>query len=330
MLATKARLQFRVLGSVEVVAGESALTLAGEKPRAVLAFLLLHPNEVVSRDRLVDALWGEQPPATAAASLQVHVAKLRKLLEAAGDSRDRLETRATGYVLHLGADELDAFSFERLVGEARRARTAGDRELAVALLNEALALWRGPVFADLTDATFIQAERARLEELRVTALEDRIEVDLALGRHSELVAELEQLVGEHPTRERLRAQYMLALYRSGRQTEALETYRRFRRTLSEELGLEPGPELQRLERSILRQDESLAPTALPHGGAPRAPRPRRQRFLWAAVLVALGALGATLAGVLLTRDDGSVTAPVVESAAGRTLAAIPVPGPRVG
>ncbi len=321
--ATKARLQFRVLGPIDVVADGSPLRLAGEKPRALLAFLLLHANELVSRDRLVDALWGERSPATATASLQVHVAKVRTLIEEAGESRSRLETRGTGYVLHLEPDELDASCFEALVSEARRARAAGDQEHAAGLLSEALALWRGPAFADLWYSDSIQVEGARLEEVMLTALEDRIEADLELGRHAELVAELERLVALHPTRERLCAQLMLALYRSGRQAEALEAYRRLRQTLAEELGLEPGPDLRRLERSILQHAESLAP---PKKAVVSRGRDR-PRLRWAAVVLVIAALAGSLAGVFLSRGRDSVSAPVVESASDRTLAAIPVPLP---
>lgn len=227
---------------------ERSLELGGAKPRSLLAILLLHANQVLSTDRLIDELWGASPPATAAKSLQVMVSKLRKRL---GD--DRLATHPPGYVLRVEPAALDLARFEQLVGEARQAAP----ESAARKLRQALALWRGPALADLAYESFAQAEIARLEELRLAALDQRIDADLATGRHAELVGELEALVAQHPLRERLRCQLMLALYRSGRQAEALDAYRSARRELSEELGLEPSEELKRLEQAILRQDPAL-------------------------------------------------------------------------
>jgi DNA-binding SARP family transcriptional activator len=241
-------MEFRLLGPLEVIEQDRLLALGGGRQRSLFGALLLHANEVVSIDRLIDALWGPAPPLTAAKSIQVYVSKLRKEL-----GEGRLVTRAPGYVLKVDRSELDLGRFERLLGEARSAHPRD----AAQKLREALALWRGPALADLTYEPFVQAEIARLEELRWVALEQRIDADLASGRHAELVGELEALVVEHPLREHLRCQLMLALYRSARQAEALEAYRRARRELSEQLGLEPSDELRRLERAILSQDPAL-------------------------------------------------------------------------
>jgi DNA-binding SARP family transcriptional activator len=241
-------MEFRLLGLLEVVEQEHVLSLGAGKQRALLAILLLHANEVVGTDRLLDELWGESPPATAGKSIQLYVSRLRKEL-----GEGRLVTRAPGYVLRVDPSELDAARFERLVKEARVA----DPERAEPKLRAALALWRGPPLADFAYEPFAQAEIARLEEARLEALELRIGADLAAGRHAELVGELEAVVAGHPLRERLWAQLMLALYRASRQAEALEAYRGARRALSDELGLEPGAELKQLEQAILQQDPSL-------------------------------------------------------------------------
>jgi DNA-binding SARP family transcriptional activator len=246
-------MEFRLLGPVEAGEPGTTLPLGGAKQRALLAILLLHVNEVVSSDGLADGLWGERPPATAATALQVYVSRLRKLL-----GPELLVTQAPGYVLRVDPDQVDVRRFEGLVARAREARSLGRTEEAASLLHSALGLWRGPALADLSFEPFAQAEIGRLEELRLAALEDRIDADLALGRHAELVGELEGLVAQHPLRERLRGQLMLALYRSGRQAEALEAYQAGRRVLVEELGIEPSAQLQRLERAILTQDAGLA------------------------------------------------------------------------
>jgi DNA-binding SARP family transcriptional activator/tetratricopeptide (TPR) repeat protein len=231
-------MDFRILGPVEVLSDGGALDLGGQKQRAVLALLLVEANRVVSSDRLIDALWEEEPPGTALKALQVYVSQLRKLL-----GKERLETKAPGYLLRVEPEELDLGRFRRLQQEGR--------------LEEALALWRGPPLADFAYQRFAQGEIARLEELRLSCLEERIERDLGGGRHAELVGELEALVKEQPLRERPRAQLMLALYRSGRQVEALAAYRAARRALVEELGIEPSRELKELERRILEQDPKL-------------------------------------------------------------------------
>jgi len=208
-------LDYRILGPLEVVEAGRSLPLGGPKQRSLLALLLLHANEVVATDELIDRLWGDRPPPTAAKVVQVQVWRLRKTM-----GRDSLVTRPPGYVLRLLPDELDLERFERLVAEARKAEPT----IAAGKLREALSLWRGQPLADLAYESFASTEIARLEELRVVALEERIEADLALGRSAELVPELEALVVEHPLRERLRRQLMLALYRSGRQADALEAY----------------------------------------------------------------------------------------------------------
>ena len=232
--------------------------LGPPQQRALLALLLLSPNEVVSRDRLVDALWGERPPATATKLVQVYVSALRKVLVPGV-----LVTRAPGYVLQVEPDARDLDRFERHVDEGNAALAAGTPARAAEAFRAALALWRGPALADLALVPFAQAPAERLEELRLEAVEDRIEADLALGR-GDVVPELEALIAEHPLRERLRGQLMLALYRSGRQAEALSAYRDARRALVDELGIEPGRELRELEQAILRQDAELdAPAAAP-------------------------------------------------------------------
>src|SRR3954469_9532270 len=244
-------MDYRILGPLEVLAPDGPVPLGGAKQRAVLAVLLLHANEVVSTDRLIEALWGEEPPDTASKALQVHVSQLRKSLGA-----EVINTRPPGYSLDIAADELDLARFRSLHEEAR-AIAGSDPAGARDLLVRALALWRGAPLADLTYAAFAQADIARLAEIRLAAIEDRIAADLALGRHAELVAELEPLIQAQPHRERLRAQLMLALYRSGRQAEALEAFRAARAVLTEELGIEPGRELRELHQAILEQDESL-------------------------------------------------------------------------
>jgi len=254
-------MDFRVLGPLEVGGDTGSVELGGVKQRSLLAMLLLHAGEVVSTDRLVDALWGASPPLTSAKTIQVYVSRLRKALP-----DDRLVTRSPGYVLYVESEELDLARFEELVGEARGAPP----ETASAKLAEALALWRGPPLADLAYEVFAQAEIARLEELRLAAVEQRVEADMALRRHADLVAELETLVGRHPLREHFRYQLMLALYRSDRQADALEAYQAARRELSDGLGLEPSESLKQLEAAILRQDPQLAPPTVPAAAPPAA------------------------------------------------------------
>jgi DNA-binding SARP family transcriptional activator len=261
-------IDFRILGPLEVLDEGNVVSLGGSKQRALLALLVLHANETLSADRLIDELWGQRPPATAPKTLQAHVSRLRKALGSDG----AVVTRAHGYELRLETGSLDAHRFERLVGEGRGALAAGHPERALSMLDEAMALWRGPPLADLAYEPFTQPEIARLDDLRLAALEQRIEARLALGGHGELVGELETLIAEHPYRERLRAQLMLALYRSDRQADALQAYQDARRTLVDELGIEPGERLRRLERAILAQDPALhlevAPRPEPPAEAP--------------------------------------------------------------
>ena len=254
-------MEIRLLGDLEVVADGVAGTLPGSGERAVLALLAMQAGRTVSADRLVDELWGERLPANPANALQTRVSKLRRQLGALGADGAAVVTAAPGYRLELDRDRVDALRFERLVAEAR---AAGDADRYA----EALALWRGPALADLGD--WAEAEAARLEDLRLTALQERIELDLLAGRHLDVVPELEALVAANPLRERLSAQLMLALYRSGRQADALAVYRRLREELDTRLGLDPSPELRELEAAILRQDPSL--------GAPPAEPARRKEL----------------------------------------------------
>ena len=251
-------LEFRILGPLEVSDAGDPVRLHGQKQRALLALLLLEPNRVVSTDRIVDALWGEHPPRTAATSLQNFVSQLRKLL-----GPENLVTKPPGYELRLEPEQLDFERFRRLVDEARGEPPDARAEK----LRQALSLWRGPPLADLGFESFAQSEIARLEELRLVVAEDRVEAELDAGRHAELVGELETLAEEHPLRERLRAHLMLALYRAGRQAEALQIYHDTRRVLVEELGIDPSPSLQQLHGSILRQDPGLERGG-PAAGAP--------------------------------------------------------------
>jgi DNA-binding SARP family transcriptional activator/DNA-binding beta-propeller fold protein YncE len=285
------------------------LPLGGAKQRAVLALLLLHANEVVSTDRLIDDLWGDSPPESAANMLQGYVSHLRKLLEP-GRGRGEHEvlvSRAPGYVLHIGDDQLDAERFERLSTEGRRLLADREAKAAGQRLRAALALWRGGALDDLAYEAFARAEIDRLEELRLQTLEDRVDADLALGRHDGLVPELRELVDRYPLRERLRAQLMAALYRCGRQAEALEAYRDARRALLDELGVEPGPALRQLEQAILRQDPALGEPAPPP--APIATRIRRR---WPLLVTAAILGAAALAAVLAFARPGGAKAVVVK------------------
>ena len=247
-----------MLGPLEVRDEHGLVSVGTPQQRALLALLLLNANQVVSRDRIIDELWGANPPGTAAKLVQTYVSRLRKTLDPdrAAGAGEVLVTQAPGYLLRVGADDLDLHRFEHLVEEGRGALAGGRPGDAAERFREALALWRGPPLADFTSERFAEAEIGRLEELRLAVLEDRIEADLALGQ-GDLVGELEALITRDPLRERLRGQLMLALYRAGRQSEALEAYRETRSTLVEEAGVEPGPALQRLEAAILRQDPGL-------------------------------------------------------------------------
>ena len=254
-------MDFRILGPLEVLEDGRALDLGGAKQRAALAMLVLHANRAVSHDQLIEGLWDEDPPETARKALQVYVSQLRKVL-----GRERLETKPRGYLLRLEPSELDLARFERLHESGRP--------------EEALELWRGDPLADFADQRFAQAEISRLQELRLSCVEQRIERDLAQGRHAELVGELDALTQEHPLREHLRAQLLLALYRAGRQAEALEAYQAARNALVDELGIEPGQRLRELHQQILTQDPALdlpAPAAATKHAEPAAARAQAQR-----------------------------------------------------
>jgi DNA-binding SARP family transcriptional activator len=301
-------MEFGILGPLEVRDGATELALGAPKQRAVLALLLLHANQVVPTDRLIDQLWGDQAPDTVKVALQGYVSNLRKALGAG-----TIVTRAPGYAIELEPERFDLHRFESLLSQARAAAAAGDPAGAAAGFREALGLWRGSALVDFAYEEFAQAPIARLEELRLTALEDRIEADLALGRHAEFVAELETLVAEHPLRERLRGQLMLALYRSARQAEALGSYQQARRALVDELGIEPTQALQDLERAILRQDPALdLPSGAPASAPTGRPSPERAILAVAQEAVSLGAV-LTLAAPLARHPPREVILAILVS-----------------
>jgi DNA-binding SARP family transcriptional activator len=255
-------LDFRILGPLEVVGDDGPIQLGGPKQRATLAILLLSANQIVSVERLADDLYAGAAPVTAVTQVQRQISELRRLL----GPDCGIETRVPGYVIRLDPDQLDLNRFERRAEEAAKALARGEAQRAVDLQREALELWRGFPLDDLAFDPFARVAIARLEEIRLAAVEHRVDAELALGRHGELIAELEELVTLHPLRERFRAQLMLALYRSGRQAEALETFRRGRQSMVEGFGIEPGPALRDLERAILNHDPALEP-----GGSSRPP-----------------------------------------------------------
>jgi DNA-binding SARP family transcriptional activator/DNA-binding beta-propeller fold protein YncE len=312
---------FRILGPLEVLEDGRPLPLGRLKERTVLAVLLLHANEFVSRERLIDELWGVSPPATARKAVNVYISKLRQTL--ARDGHDPIATADGGYRLVVDRDLLDADRMHRIVAGARERMADGESEAASRLLQEALGFWRGPTLAGLALESFGRDEVAQLDELRLTVLMDRIDCDLALGRHEHVLGELQVLVREHPLRERLRAQQMLALYRADRQADALDAYQQARHALIDELGIEPSESLQRLQQAILRHDPALempAGTAAANGAAPApttteeaalaalAPRSRprrpafRRRYLVVAGVAAVAAVA--VAVVLSTRGSG--------------------------
>jgi len=254
--------EFRILGPVEVVHEGRSLVLGGSRERAVLALLLLSANRVVSAERLAADLWDDAPPDGGVQSLRVFVSRLRKVLREAGGD-EILVTQSPGYVARIEPADLDANCFDAFVAEGRALAGRGDHRGAAEALRKALSLWRGPALSDVASAPLARAEAARLDEARLVALEERVEADLACGRHSELLPELEALTRSHPMRERFWAQRMLGLYRSGRQAEALRTYQDLRAFLIEELGIEPSVPLVRLEGAILRQDPELLGTPAP-------------------------------------------------------------------
>jgi len=265
-------MDFHILGPLEALVEGRDVAPAGSKRRALLALLLLHANETLTTDRLVDQLWGEHPPATAARTLQAHVSRLRRALGGNGAGA-AIVTREHGYQLTLDPERLDSHRFERLVTEGRAQLATGNTGRAASRFESALSLWRGTPLADLAYEPFVQPEIARLEDLRLAVLEDLGDAKLALGRHRELVGELEALIDEHPYREGLRAQLMLALYRCERQADALQAYQDARKTLVEELGIEPGEHLRELERAILAQDPALATPAATTAEVPASRMP---------------------------------------------------------
>jgi YVTN family beta-propeller protein len=325
-------IEFRILGPLEVVEHDRPVSVGAPKVRALLAVLLLHRGEVVSTDRLIDALWEERAPATAAKTIQVYVSNLRKAL---GDGL--LVTRGHGYVLQTEAGQVDADRFGALAADGRRALESADPLRAGALLREALGLWRGPPLAEFAYEQFAQTAIAQLEEARLEALEDRIDADLGAGERTGLVAELERLATEHPLRERLQGQLILALYRSGRQADALEHYRTTRQSMVEQLGLEPGPRLQKLERAILAHDPALdPPLRASRAPPPAAVRSRRGGWLIAAagaiLLAALVGAAVKLSGsgsgsVRVRASPNSVA--VIDPQSDSVMAAVPV-GARPG
>ena len=321
-------MEFRILGPLEVVEDGNPVALGTLKERLVLGVLLLHVNEFVSRDRLIDDLWGEAPPPTARKAVNVYLSKLRKTLGRAGD--DPIATADGGYRLHVEPDAVDASRVQRLVTSAREHVAQGELETAAERFREALSLWRGPTLAGLQLESRGRDEVAQLDELRLAALMDRIDCDLALGWHERALGELNVLVREHPLRERLRAQQMLALYRADRQADALDAYAEARRTLVDDLGIEPSEALQRLQQAILRHDPSLetpegtagvnglpqraaappSPTPIADAGLGEGPtrrrfRPRRWQLALAGFVILAGSAAAA---AILSTSAGSVPA----------------------
>jgi peptide/nickel transport system substrate-binding protein len=348
-------IEFRILGPLDVRLDGAQARVGGARQRALLAMLLLSANRVVSRDRLIEELFADAPVETRDHTLRVQVSRLRQALSGEGGDTPRIVARAPGYLLRVEPGELDLHEFEELLAVGHRGLEAGEFELASGKLRQAESLWRGRPMADLEFEPFARLEVERLEELRTLAAEERLDAELALGRHGILVAELERRVAEHPLRERLRGQLMLALYRCGRQADALEVYRAGRALLSEELALEPTPALRQLERSILRQEPELdlakpARSALaievaasPAGAdlesasaeSPTAPVSRRTRP-WSLAAVALG-LAAVVVGAVALAERGARTPSiqgnavvVIEPSADALSAVIQAGGPPGG
>src|SRR5215470_1706711 len=269
-------MRFGVLGPLEVRAGGELLTIKGVKERRLLGCLLSRANSVLPLGDIVEALWGADPPRSAAKSVQVYVVRVRKMLNGAAGENGLISRLGRGYVLRVARDQVDALEFADLVARARVAAAAGAHGVAATLLRDALGLWRRAAYADFQDTWFGATEAARLEEMRLAAMEARIDADLALGRHAEVTAEIEALVRECPLRERFWAQLMLALYRGGRQSDALLAFRRARGSLTEEIGVEPGPELCALEAAVLAHDPGLGAPDASSAGPPELPVELRQ------------------------------------------------------
>ncbi|HLE99046.1 MAG TPA: BTAD domain-containing putative transcriptional regulator [Gaiellaceae bacterium] len=320
----RSQLETRILGPLEVLVGGERVDIKGGKQRELLAILLIHANEIVSPDRLIEELWGETPPPSALKTLQALVSRLRANL---GSASGALETHGHGYRFHVEQGRLDADAFRTRLEGGRRALARGAAEEAADELRKALALWRGPALAEFRYGSFAQAEIARLEELRLAAQEERIEADLELARHEKLVVELETLVAEHPLRERLRRQLMLALYRSGRQAEALQAYQEGRRALAEELGLEPSEGLQRLERQILDHDPEIAapePAARPRLVPTAAWRHPRRIAAAGALVLALAIGGAVYQGARGSESVDAAGALALDPDTGGIVASVPL------
>jgi DNA-binding SARP family transcriptional activator len=320
--------EFRILGPLEVVEDGQQVALGTLKERLVLGVLLLHANEFVSRERLIDDLWGEAPPPTARKAVNVYLSKVRKALSVAG--ADPITTATGGYRLNIDTERLDASHMQVLVADARECVAKGQLETAAERFQDALSLWRGPTLAGLQPESRGRDEVERLDELRLTVLMDRIECDLALGRHEEALGELGVLVREHPLRERLRAQQMLALYRADRQADALEAYAEARQTLVDDLGIEPSDALQRLQQAVLRHDPSLetpegtaavnglaftatappAPTTDAEAGEERRRTPVRPRR-WQLALAGVVLLAASAATAAILTEPDSTTPRIV-------------------
>jgi YVTN family beta-propeller protein len=343
---------FRILGPLEVEDGPQSVPLGGHQQRALLTLLLLRANEVVPVDEIIEGLWGAQPPPSATKSVHALISKVRRRLEgnpedANGEPGENgvLLTRPHGYVLTLAEGELDLHRFQSVMEAGSEALAAGQAAEAARRLREGLALWRGPPLTEFAYESFAQVEIARLEELRLSGIEERVEAELALGLHRDLISELEALVAKNPLRERLRGQLMLALYRSGRQAQALDAYQRARRTLVEELGIEPSPALQRLEQAILQQDESLElgpefppPVAAPVGKLAEVveahPTRWRLHLLWIVVPATVAAVVFIALLAFRSGGDAIAVAPnsiaVIDAKTNKIVADVPVgkrPGP---
>ena len=316
-------IDYRLLGPIEAGVNGAGLDIGGQKQRALLAILVLSANEPVPRDVLVDRLWGERPPPGAQHTLEVYISRLRKTLEPAA-GRPVVLTSPGAYLLRAPADRVDVRCFERLAEAGRRALAENAPDRAAEDLKKALGLWRGAPLAVVSEEPFAQPQIARLNELRIGITEDRIEADLALGRHADVVSELGALVAAHPLRERLYQLLMVALYRCGRQSEALAVYQKARRVLVDELGIEPSPPLQRVERAILEQDASLEPP--PRAAPALAPGQAREKHFRGAATArrarrsAAVAAGLALILALVFLVAGPQASPV--SAAPNTVAVI--------
>src|SRR3954470_11412279 len=311
-------MDFRILGALEVFHGGRAVAVGGSRQRMLLAVLLLHPNESLGTDRLIDELWGERPPTTAAKTVQVHISRLRKALSecSANGSGELIVTGGGGYRLRIDPESVDAHRFERLLAEGRTALAAGRADEAAAALEGSLSLWRGQALAEFAYERFAEIESGRLNDLRLAATEELVDAKLALGRHSEVVEELETLVAANPYRERLWGQLMLAFYRSDRQADALQAYQDARRALVEELGIEPGEHLREGESAILRQDPGLVirgAGGARAAGAPPIASPRRRtgrRSVAAAAVLAVATAGAL--ALALRGGSGQPSAPALD------------------